>query len=314
MDCADMQGIEIRHLRYFLRVAEELHFGRAAEILGISQAPLSQQIRQLEDRIGVRLFDRTTRRVKLTPAGQVLFERAQRALSGVDVAISDAQSAGGLNAGRLVIGTVSLALHTFLPNAMRSFSAGHPAVKLDMLICTTEEQMALLEAHKIDIAFVRPPRSLAGIASREVHREGFVAVLPETSPLATKPDLSVADMRDERFIMFSAILGIGYQDVVLQRCQQAGFRPNVVQKVSHTMAIVTMAAAGLGVGIVPSWVQNEPLSGVAYRPLEELPQAVSLVVAWRENTTNPFCKAFADASIAAAKATKAREAPKMPRS
>lgn len=297
-----MQGIEIRHLRYFLRVAEELHFGRAAEILGISQAPLSQQIRHLEERIGVRLFDRTTRSVQLTPAGKVLFERAREALAGVDSAISDAQSAGGLNAGKLVLGTVSLALHTFLPAAMRDFSARNPAVQLDMLMHTTEEQMALLEARKIDLAFMRPPRSLAGIASREVHREGFVAVLPESSPLATKPDLSVADMRDERFIMFSAILGIGYQDVVLQHCQQAGFRPNVVQRVSHTLAVVTMAAAGLGVGILPAWVQNEPLSGVVYRPLEELPKAVSLVVAWRENTTNPFCKPFADASIAAAKA------------
>ena len=314
MDYPRMQGIEIRHLRYFLRVAEELHFGRAAEILGISQAPLSQQIRHLEERIGVRLFDRTTRKVQLTPAGQVLFERAREALSGVDAAISDAQAAGGLNSGRLVIGTVSLALHTFLPQAMRDFTGRHPAVRLDMMLATTEEQMALLEAHKIDIAFVRPPRSLAGIASHEVHREGFVAVLPEASPLAAKPDLSVADMRDERFIMFSSILGIGYQDVVLQRCQQAGFRPNVVQRVSHTMGIVTMAAAGLGVGIVPSWVQNEPLDGVAYRPLEELPRAVSLVVAWRENTANPLCKAFADACIAAVKSTKGQGTSKLPES
>lgn len=295
-----MHGIEIRHLRYFLRVAGELHFGRAAEILGISQAPLSQQIRQLEERIGVRLFDRTTRSVRLTPAGKVLFQRAQDALAGVESAIYDTQSAGGLDAGRLTIGTVSLALHTFLPAAMNAFAAGNPAIQLDMMLCTTEEQMALLEARKIDIAFVRPPRSLAGIASREVCKEGFVAVIPAGSWLAKKPSLTVSDMRDERFIMFSTILGIGYQDVVLQRCQQAGFRPNVVQRVSHTMAVVTMVAAGLGVGIVPSWVRNEPLRGVAYRPLEELPKAVSLIVAWRENTTNPFCKSFANASITAA--------------
>lgn len=296
-----MYGIEIRHLRYFLRVAEELHFGRAAEILGISQAPLSQQIRQLEDRIGVRLFDRTTRSVSLSPAGKVFFKRAQDALAGFESAIYDTQSAGGLNAGRLTIGTVSLALHTFLPAAINAFAAGNPAIRLDMMIYTTEEQMALLEARRIDIAFVRPLRSLAGIASREIYKEGFVAVLPAGSPLARKPDLTVADMRDERFIMFSTILGIGYQDVVIQRCQQAGFRPKVVQRVSHTMAVVTMVAAGLGVGIVPSWVQNEPLHGVVYRPLEELPKAVSLVVAWRENTTNPFCKSFADASTVAAR-------------
>ena len=287
-----MQGIDIRHLRYFLRVAEELHFGRAAEMLGVSQAPLSHQIRQLEERLGVRLFDRTTRSVHLTPAGRVLYEKAQITLAALEEAVRETQSAGGLNAGRLEIGAVSAAIHTFLPTALAEFCARNPSVQIDMQLHTTEEQLVLLAARKIDVAFVRPPRSMAGIGSVELHREGFVAVLPAGSPLVDRPELSLRDLRDERFITFSPIIGIGYQDVMLDHCRREGFRPRIVQQVSHTMTVVTMVAAGLGVGIVPAWVTNEPVAQAVYRPLPELPQAVALVAAWREDSMNPFVADF----------------------
>ena len=126
-----MKGVEIRHLRYFMRVAQELHFGRAAEILGVSQAPLSQQIRQLEERIGVRLFDRTTRTVTLTPAGRALFEKSGEALLGFQDAIDEARTVGGLNAGRLRIGAMSSAIYSVLPSALRALSDQAPAVQFE---------------------------------------------------------------------------------------------------------------------------------------------------------------------------------------
>ncbi|MBD3625746.1 MAG: LysR family transcriptional regulator [Rhodobacteraceae bacterium] len=292
-----VENIEIRHLRYFLRVAEELHFGRAAEMLGVSQAPLSQQIRQLEERMGVRLFDRTTRTVRLTPAGKVLYDKAQEVLTALEGGIRSTQAAGGLTSGTLKIGAVYVAVFTFMSEVMRAFLERNPKVRMDMQIHTTEEQLSLLKERKIDVAFVRPPRSASGINFSEIHREGFVAALPEQSPIAHRPDLTLSTLRDEAFITYSSIVGVSYQDVVLQQCKKAGFRPNVVQEVSHTHTIVTMVAAGLGVGVVPAWVELTPMKGVVYRPLPELPKAVALVVAWREDSMNPFVKRFVDHTV-----------------
>lgn len=292
-------AIELRHLRYFMRVAQELHFGRAAEMLGVSQAPLSQQIRQLEERLGVRLFDRTTRSVTLTPAGRVLFEKAQQVLVSLEEGIRETQAAGGLSSGRLRIAAVYVGLYNFMSKAMREFSRRNPSVLLDMQIHTTEEQLALLKDRKIDVAFVRPPRTASGIAYREIYREGFVAVLPAESHLAARKNLEVEDLRDENFITYSSIVGVSYQDVVLQHCRKAGFVPKVVQEVSHTMTVVAMASAGIGVGIVPAWVVMTPMENVVYRELPKLPKAVSLVVAWREDSMNPFVRDFVKCTLAA---------------
>lgn len=292
-------SIEVRHLRYFMRVAQELHFGRAAEMLGVSQAPLSQQIRQLEERLGVRLFDRTTRSVTLTPAGRVLFEKAQRILGVLEEGIRETQAAGGLTSGRLRIAAVYVGLYTFMSNAMREFSQRNPSVQIDMQIHTTEEQLSLLKERKIDVAFVRPPRTTSGIAYREIYREGFVAVLPAESPLAAKDTLEVEDLREENFVTYSSIVGVSYQDVVLRHCRKAGFNPKIVQEVSHTMTVVAMASAGIGVGIVPAWVVMTPLENVVYRHLPKLPRAVSLVVAWRDDSMNPFVRDFVRCTLAA---------------
>ena len=289
-----MHGIEVRHLRYFMRVAQELHFGRAAEILGISQAPLSLQIRQLEQRLGVRLFDRTTRSVSLTPAGQALFESSGHALLGFQNALDEARTAGGLRAGRLRIGAMSAAVHTILPDTIERFARRAPAANLDISFHTTEEQLPMLTERKIDIAFIRPPRNSGGLEFKEVHREGFVALLPPNSPLHEKDDLRIADLKNENFIGFSDIRGIGYQDILLHHCRLAGYHPRIVQRVSHTKAVVVLVRAGLGVGIVPQWVEHETISGIHIRPLKELPEAISLVAAWRADGLNPFVQAFVE--------------------
>lgn len=306
------QPVELRHLRYFMRVAEELHFGRAAEMLGLSQAPLSQQIRQLEERLGVRLFDRTTRSVRLTPAGQVFLNKAKETLRALEDSIRAAQSEGGVSAGELRLGVVQVGISTFLPGALAAFAARYPAVRLDINLNTTEEQLEMLADGRIDAAFVRPPRSLSGISYREIYREGFVAVLPAASTLAGKADLAIADLAGERFVTYSSIVGIAYQDVVFQHARAAGFHPQVVYEVSHTLGIVTLVAAGLGVGVIPAWVEAVPVAGVVYRPMPNLPQAVSLVVAWRTDNIKPFLRDFIDCTEAAAlrSATRTAVAPR----
>jgi len=287
-----MKGIEFRHLRYFMRVAQELHFGRAAEILGISQAPLSHQIRQLEDRIGVRLFDRTTRTVTLTPAGRALFEKSGEALIGFEAAIDETRTVGGLNAGYLRLGVMSSAIHSVLPDTLRMLAKRAPGLRFDMCFNTTDEQLPLLEQREIDVAFIRPPRSTSGLQTLEVRREGFAAILPAGSSLAKRKNLRVYDLKDEKFIGFGDIRGIGYQDIVFQHCRLAGFTPQITQRVGHTRAVAVLVAAGLGVGIVPRWVEHEPIEGLVIRPLDELPEAVALVAAWRTDSLNPFVDLF----------------------
>lgn len=287
-----MRGIEIRHLRYFLRVADELHFGRAAEALGVSQAPLSQQIRQLEERIGVRLFDRNTRNVRLTPAGRVFAGKADTIMNAVDDAIDETRMAGGLGSGVLRIGAMSSAVHSILPQAIVSFGKKYPSARLNMYLHTTEGQLELLTSRHIDIALLRPPRIVSGLEMREIYREGFVALVHETSPLADLESLAIKDLKNEPFIGFTGIRGVGYQDIVDRRCREVGFSPKVSQRVSHTIGIVTLVAAGLGVGVVPAWVVNEPVRGVLYRKLAELPPVVSLVCAWRSDTMNPLVALF----------------------
>lgn len=152
----------------------------------------------------------------------------------------------------------------------------------------------MLAKRKNDIAFIRPPRNSGGLESTKVHREGFVALLPPGSPLRDNADLRIADLEDENFIGFSDIRGIGYLGILLHHCRLAGYQPNIVQRVSHTKAVAVVVRAGLGVGIVPQWVEHEPIAGIHIRPLKELPEAISLVAAWRADGLNPFVRAFVE--------------------
>ncbi len=284
--------IELRHLRYFLRVADEMHFGRAAERLGIAQAPLSQQIRQLEERLGARLFDRTTRSVRLTPAGEAFREHARAALGSVEDGVIAAQNAVGRNVGRLVIGTVFLGAYSLLPETIRRFLRRYPDVSIDIRILTTDEQIRAMADKSIHLGFVRPPHNPVGLRLAKLASEGFVAVLERSHPLAAKPKLTLADLRDQPFLAFSSIVGVNYQNVMLQYCRRAGFEPRIVQEVSHTLAIVTLVAAGVGIGVIPAWVTQMPHSGVVYRPLPELPMVVDLTVAWPADSLSPFILDF----------------------
>ncbi|MBE0533899.1 MAG: LysR family transcriptional regulator [Rhodospirillales bacterium] len=288
----NINQIELRHLRYFTRVAAERHFGRAAERLGIAQPPLSQQIRQLEERLGVRLFDRTTRTVKLTEAGEAFLEHALAALANVGEGVVAAQNAVGKNAGRLVIGAVHLGPVLFLPEIIRRFLRRYPNVSIDIRILTTDEQVEALAARKLNIGFVRPPRSLGGLSMVKLSSEGFVAVLAKDNPLAAKNGLTLGDLRDEPFLALSPLVGVGYQNVTMQHCRLLGFHPRIVQEVSHNLAIVTLAAAGIGVGVVPAWVTRMPHPDVAYRPLPELPDAVELALVWPADDLSPFIRHF----------------------
>ncbi|MGG6265458.1 LysR substrate-binding domain-containing protein [Leptolyngbya sp. AN03gr2] len=284
--------VELRHLHYFIAVAEELHFSRAADRLCISQPPLSQQIRSLEDELGVRLFERTKRQVQLTEAGKVFLERAYLVLGQLEQAIAITQRIGRGEVGRLAIGFVDSAMYTVLPEILRVFRAQFPAVELQLHELTTAQQIEALHHKQVDIGIVRSAISEPGLIVECLLPESLVLALPETHLLAAHPQVSLSDLAEESFILFPAKMGPVFYEQIIHLCQQAGFRPKVAQEAVQMHTIVGLVAAGLGIAIVPASLQNFHRSGVIYRPLQEQIPNTGLYLGWRQHDSSPVIKAF----------------------
>ncbi|KAA3515550.1 MULTISPECIES: LysR family transcriptional regulator [Agrobacterium] len=276
-------GIEFRHLHYFTCVAEELHFSRAADKLGMAQAPLSQQIRQLEDRIGTRLLIRTTRSVKLTPAGEIFLRHALEILGGIDRAVTHTRSISGDNSGKIYVSGVHVALSHVLPGVIAEFHKKYPAVQVDVQLLGTASQLELLQSGKVQVAFIRQTNGAGFMKTEHLFKEGFVAVLPKHHRLADQRHVSVKDFAGEPIITYAPTIGASYHHVIMDAFRRAGIYPMVVQEVSHTLAIATLVAAGVGIAIAPSWLAHNLSPHLVYRPLAEIPDEVELVVGWQVN-------------------------------
>ena len=273
--------MELRHLRYFIAVAEELNFTRAAEKLHMAQPPLSQQIQQLETQLGFQLFRRTKRTVVLTEAGQVFFEESQKIMQQVDRAIQLAQQTSRGELGQLTIGFVSSAAHNVVPAILQQFRTLHPAVKLELHELTTNEQLQRLRFGQIDIGFVRPPVEEDGINSEIVFREPLIVALPETHHLADRAQVELRELSTEPFILFPRSLAPGLYDPIVSLCQEAGFSPIAAQEALQMQTIVSLVAAEIGVAIVPESMQNFQRCGVVYKPLQESTFIVAIALIWR---------------------------------
>ena len=272
--------MELRHLRYFRAVAEELHFGRAAERLHIAQPPLSQQIRQLERELGVTLLVRSTRKVELTPAGVAYLQRAVTILDAVEDAGEQAQRIAAGTEGRLAIGCVGSATYSLLPRLVRALREALPGVDVsvrgEML---APAQIAALLAGEIDLALLRPPVEQSGVVVETVRRDRFLVALPDGHPLATRQELRIKDLRDEEFVAHAGHGRSVMNSVLTALCADAGFVPRVRHEVEETSTLVTLVAAGLGVAVVPEPTAALDIAGVHYRPLVPDRLGVDLVAA-----------------------------------
>jgi DNA-binding transcriptional LysR family regulator len=280
--------MELRHLRYFVAVAEECHFGRAAARLHIAQPPLSQQIKQLEDELGVTLLNRSTRKVELTAAGQIYLERARVVLAAVAAAGSEAVRVAAGDIGRLTIGFTGSATYELLPTLTRVLRSDFPGIELclkgEML---TPDQVHALQDRTLDIGFLRPPVHARDLVVRLLRREPLIAVLPETHPLADSDAVRLPDLRDEPFITYPSQSRSVVHDAVLDTCQRAGFSPARVQEVAETSTLVAFVAAGLGVALVPEWVRNLNITGATFRAVAGTTQEVALAVTTRADDSSP---------------------------
>jgi len=259
------QEIELRHLRYFLAVAKTLHFSKAAQRLGIAQPPLSQQIKRLEQLVGHRLFDRTTRGVKLTLAGQLLADRARSTLEKVHDDLEQVRRLGRGEEGTLTVGFSGSVMFTELPAAIESYRRSYPKVELRLRELTTHAQIPALLDGTLDLAFMRDGDPAEGIELSMVLKEPYVAVLPEVHPLARKRSLRVGDLRNEPFIFFARRMGPLAFDRTMACCERSGFRPNIVQEAPQWPTLVRLVAAGLGVSLAPACVANVTMAGAVYR-------------------------------------------------
>jgi len=284
--------VELRHLRYFVAVAETLHFGRAAARLHIAQPPLSRQIRQLEAELGVRLFERTQRRVQLTSAGQVFLAEARRILAQVDRAVSAARQVARGETGALAVGFIGAASYSILPAVVQAFRARYPRVDVALHEMSTEQQLAALREGRIEVGFVRPPVDDAHLAAETVLREPLLVALPRAHPLARRRALPLAALAREPFVLFPRPLGPGLYDQIMALCREAGFRPSVTQEALQTQTIARLVRAGVGVSLVPASVRNLRERGVIYRPLQDATADVEMAVAWRREAASALVQHY----------------------
>ncbi|MDQ3659074.1 MAG: LysR substrate-binding domain-containing protein [Actinomycetota bacterium] len=293
--------MDLRHLKYFVAVAEELSFSRAARRMYLSQPALSQQIRKLEASLGVRLFNRTKRRVELTEAGEVLLEGARRALMQIENSVRAAREVGGAERSHLRVSFPEYANHTAVADILQTFQRRYPYVELEehemFTLQQTLQQVEELREGRLDVGFLLAHVDDDALSTKHVLDIELVAALPEEHALAANDEVPMRALADERIILFSRRFHPYCYDYMVRCCEEAGFEPDVVQRNEPQLysgaMTYRMVASGVGIGIVARpLVAPSRLPGVVFRPLREPSPALELAVTWRREDPSPNLRAF----------------------
>ncbi|GEB47675.1 MULTISPECIES: LysR family transcriptional regulator [Streptomyces] len=278
--------MELRQLSSFVAVAEELHFGRAARRLNMAQPPLSQQIRRLERELGVQLFERSTRSVRLTGAGASFLPPVRRILEDLRAATRAAEAAGRGESGRVSIGFAGASSHATLPPLTRAVRAAHPGIELVMCgQMYAHRALAEVVDGSLDLGFVRLPVQRPSVSTRVIAEEELVCALWADHPLARRPRIDVADLAGEPFVGFPAGAGSSLREAMTAACERAGHTPRIVQEAPDTHTILALVAMGVGVTLTLTSCMHVQQTGLVYRPLTGPPVLLRSALAWR--TDNP---------------------------
>lgn len=280
--------MEFRHLRYFLVLAEELHFGRAAQRLAISQPPLSMNLQQLEASVGARLLERNSKRVQLTPAGRAFVPQARALLEQAQRVALHAREVAEGTAGSLQVGFVGTMLYRGLPPLLQRFQAQHPGLRLTLRELSSSEQLMELAQDRLDLGFVHTTRVPPGLSQILVSSQPFVACLPVGHALAgrggkgtRRAALAPAQLRGEPFAMVSRAVSPDYHDRIVALCGEAGFTPDVRYELRHWLSVVSLVAQGLGVAMVPQSLARSGLPGAVFVPLDAPTGTYDTYCLWR---------------------------------
>lgn len=262
-----MSDIELRHLRYFVAVAEELHFGRAARRLHLAQPPLSQQIRKLEQIVGHLLFTRTSRAVRLTSAGQVFLDHARRTLRKVQEDLEETRSVGRGEVGFLKVGFIGSSMLTRLPAMLGRYRNQFPKVNLQLQEFHTSGVIEALLENTLDVGFLRDSGPVEALEVERLFSEPFIAVVPAKHKLAGRKVLTGAELENQPFVFFTPLASQRAYDKTISICESHGYRPRVVQEAPQWLTILRLVGAGLGVTIAPACVQRIATPDVACKKL-----------------------------------------------
>lgn len=287
--------MDLRHLRHFVAVAEELHFSRAAIRLGIGQPPLSQSIQALEAELGTKLFERTKRHVELTEPGQLLLKEAREILAHTERAVVLTRRAARGEVGELKVGfTAASPFLPVVPRIIDAYRRASPDVHLTLTELPSLRQLAALADGRIDVGFVREPRTPTNDAFtfHPVVREPLIAVLRADHRLAGLDPVPLAELAGEPFVFYPADYGTSTLEQVMALCAAAGFRPNVAQEAREAFTIIGLIAAGLGVSILPAQLRQVAVEGVVYRSLDAADAYTTLLLAHRRGERSPLVRSF----------------------
>ena len=293
--------MELRHLNAFIAVAEELHFGRAAQKLCIAQPALSRQIQQLERELGVRLLDRENHRVALTEAGNVFLGELRPALAQLEQAAEAVRQTGRGERGRLRVGFTAAMMSSRLPQIIRLFQERYPEAEVTFTEVYSGRQPELLHDKRIDVGFALFAGREPMLCVETVWTEPLIAVLPKRHPLAAQTELALSDLAEEPFVLFPRPLGPQLYDKIVQFCREAGFAPRSGPEAAPQRTIITLVGAGAGVSLVPASLQEIQDPEVAYRPLRAPVPAMEFAVVWRQNDASPLLLHFLEVAREAAR-------------
>jgi DNA-binding transcriptional LysR family regulator len=287
--------MEFRHLRYFLVLAEELHFGRAAQRLAISQPPLSLNIQQLEASVGARLFTRNSRGVQLTAAGQAFVPAARGLLEGAQAAARQARDVDQGLAGTLRIGFAGTMLYRGLPQILAAFHAGERRLRVVLREMSSSDQLVELTRGRLDFGFVHTTRVPPEVSQIRVSRQPFVACLCATHPLSSRGRLGLDELAGEPLALVSRQVSPDYHEQILAACAAAGFVPDTVHELQHWLSVVSLVAQGLGVALVPQALHQSAIAGAVFVPIQGEAPSYDTHCLWKADAGRPAMEAFAQA-------------------
>ena len=287
--------MEFRHLRYFLALAEELHFGRAAQRLSISQPPLSLNIQQLEASVGALLFTRNSRGVQLTAAGQAFVPAARALLLQAGAAMREAREVAQGQAGELQIGFAGTLLYCGLPQVLQRFQDSHPKLRLVMRELSSSEQLSELVRDRLDVGFVHTPRVPPGFEQVLVASQAMVLCLPKRHVLAKARSIGLSQLPGQSLVVVSRAVSPDYHERILAECELAGWLPPVVHELRHWLSVVALVAQGQGVALVPEALAQSALAGAVFVPLRDCVLRYDTRCLWRSNRDQTALQDFVTA-------------------
>jgi len=290
--------MELRQLRHFVTLAEEMHFGRAAQRLYMTQPPLSSSIMRLEEDLGVRLFDRDSKHVTLTPAGSMLLVKAREIVFQAEKVREFAKAVSAGSAGRIEVGFTGTLLYRGLPAILSRFKADYPQIEVGLREIGSQEQMLTIREGRLDAGFINTPVAPAGLEHLVIYRECYMVCLPTSHRLAGEECVRLADLAGEPFVMFGRHSSPASYDHVISLCDRAGFHPTTSVEVGQLLSVVAMVASGLGVAVVPKSVSNARISGVVFLPFEGSEVRPTAFLIWSAESSTPGLAAFVETAAA----------------